>query len=189
MNIRIDETPLPGCFLISLTEQKDKRGSFVKIFHAETFGENGLETIFPEEYYSISLRGVLRGLHFQSPPQEHVKLVYCLEGVIFDAVVDIRQNSPTYGKFNTFTLNSDEAKLLYIPPGMAHGYFVQSDSALVLYKVSTIYSPAHDTGILWNSAGIPWPTPSPVVSARDEAFPALAHFESSFMMNNTGSFT
>ncbi len=184
MNIRINETTLPGCFLISLPEQKDKRGNFVKIFHEETFGEKGLETIFHEEYYSFSHRGVLRGLHFQVPPQEHVKLVYCIEGVIFDAVVDLRRNSPTFGKFNTFTLNGDEANLLYIPPGMAHGFLVQSQSALVLYKVSTVYSPAHDTGILWNSAGIPWPTQNPLVSVRDEAFPALACFESPFVYNH-----
>ncbi len=183
MDIQIKETSLPGCLLISLPEQKDKRGNFIKIFHAETFRKNGLKTIFPEEYYSISRRGVLRGLHFQVPPQEHVKLVYCLEGVIFDAVVDLRRNSPTVGKFATFTLKGDEANLLYIPPGMAHGFLVQSESALVLYKVSTVYSPAYDTGILWNSAGVPWPAKNPVVSARDQAFPTLYRFESPFVYN------
>lgn len=184
MNIRINETPLPDCFLISLPEQKDKRGNFVKIFDAETFGEKGLETIFPEEYYSISRRGVLRGLHFQIPPQEHVKLVCCLEGIIFDAVVDLRRASPTFCQFNTFALKGNEANLLYIPPGMAHGFLAQSETALVLYKVSTVYSPAHDMGILWSSVGIPWPTPNPVVSARDEAFPTLLCFETPFAYNH-----
>jgi len=122
-------------------------------------------------------------MHFQVPPQEHVKLVYCIEGVIFDAVVDLRRNSPTCGKFNTFTLKGDDAKLLYIPPGIAHGFLVQSESAIVLYKVSSVYSPVHDIGIHWNSAGISWPTPNPIVSARDEAFPALSCFESPFVYN------
>lgn len=183
MDIRINETSLPGCFLISLLEQKDKRGNFVKLFHAGAFKENGLETNFPEEYYSFSHRGVLRGLHFQVPPHEHVKLIYCLEGVIFDAVLDIRRNLPSFGKFTTFTLEGEEAKLLYIPPGIAHGFQVQSESALVLYKVSKVYSSDHDTGILWNSAGIPWPVKTPVVSTRDEAFPALSFFESPFIYN------
>lgn len=189
MDIRINETPLLGCFLISLPVQNDKRGNFVKIFHEETFGNKGLEINFPEEYYSISHRGVLRGLHFQIPPQDHVKLVCCLEGIIFDAVVDLRRTSPTFRQFNTFTLKGDEANLLYIPQGMAHGFLVQSESALVLYKVSTVYSPAHDKGILWNSASIPWPAQNPVVSARDEAFPTLSCFESPFMMNNIGRST
>src|SRR5271157_5328180 len=102
MDIHIIPTPLPGCFLVSLPEQKDRRGNFVKLFHEESFRKKNLETHFPELYYSISRHGVLRGLHFQMPPREHVKLVYCLEGLIFDAVVDLRLSSPAYGQCATF---------------------------------------------------------------------------------------
>jgi len=180
MNLRLAQTPLPGCFLVSLPEQKDRRGSFVKLFHEASFRENGLETFFPEAYYSVSGRGVLRGLHFQLPPREHVKLVYCLEGRILDAVVDLRHGSPTYGQQATFALSGAEAAMLYIPAGLAHGFYAQSASALVLYKVSSVYSPAHDAGILWSSAGIPWPSAAPILSERDESFGPLADFDSPF---------
>jgi dTDP-4-dehydrorhamnose 3,5-epimerase len=181
MNMDLVKTPLPGCFLVGLPEQKDHRGSFVKLFHEASFRANNLETFFPESYYSISRRGVLRGLHFQLPPVEHVKLVYCLEGQVLDAVVDLRKGSPTYGQCATFELSGPDAAMLYVPVGMAHGFYVKSESALVLYKVSTTYSPAHDAGILWSSAGIPWPSGSPVLSGRDETFPALADFHSPFI--------
>ena len=187
MNIRIIHTPLPGCFLVGLPEQRDRRGSFVKLFHEQSFREEELETHFPETYYSTSCRGVLRGLHFQLPPREHVKLVYCLDGLIFDAVVDLRRGSPTYGQFATFELSGREATMLYIPLGMAHGFYVQSDSAMVLYNVSTTYSPAHDAGILWNSAGIPWPSLSPILSARDDTFPALTDFNTPFIFQQKES--
>jgi len=180
MNIHIIHTPLPGCFLVTLPEQKDHRGSFVKLFHEASFREKNLETSFPESYYSVSGHGVLRGLHFQLPPWEYVKLVYCLEGHILDAVVDLRHGSPTYGQCATFELKGTEAVMLYIPIGMAHGFYVKSEFALVLYKVSTSYSPAHDSGILWNSAGIPWPSATPILSPRDESFLPLADFNSPF---------
>ena len=181
MNLHVTETSLPGCFLVTLPEQKDLRGRFVKLFHEASFRENRLETFFPESYYSVSHQGVLRGLHFQIPPQAHVKLVYCLEGHIMDAVVDLRRGSPTYGQFAAFELSDKDAAMLYIPIGMAHGFYVKSLSALVLYKVSTVYSPAHDSGILWNSAKIPWPSATPILSGRDESFPSLADFKSPFI--------
>jgi dTDP-4-dehydrorhamnose 3,5-epimerase len=186
MNICITQTPLPGCFLIGLPEQKDIRGRFVKLFHEDTFRENGLETTFPEIYFSVSRQGVLRGLHFQTPPRDHVKLVCCLDGHILDAVVDLRRGSPMYGRCVTFELSAHEAAMLYIPSGMAHGYYVKSKTAMVLYQVSTAYAPDHDKGILWCSAGIPWPSAVPVLSARDESFPALDTFDSPFKFTDQG---
>lgn len=171
---------IPGCYEIKPEIIDDDRGQFVKIFHKDFYVQNHLENNYSEEYYSISNRGVLRGLHFQIPPHEHVKLVYCVEGCVFDAVVDLRKNSTTYGKYETFELSSKKANMLYIPPGLAHGFYVLSERAIMVYKISTVYSPKHDTGILWNSANIPWPDKNPVISKRDSQFIEFDQFQSPF---------
>lgn len=180
MKIQINGTSIPGCYEIFLPVQTDERGNFVKIFHQEVFRDRQLDTHFPEEYYSISHHGVLRGMHFQIPPKDYVKLVCCLAGEIFDAVVDLRVGSPSFGQFATFELSGDKGNILYIPQGLAHGFYVMNEKAIVLYKVSSVYSPEHDTGILWNSIGIPWPDENPILSQRDSTFQTLAEFESPF---------
>jgi dTDP-4-dehydrorhamnose 3,5-epimerase len=181
MDIQIRKTFLPGCLLIRLPAVNDKRGTFVKIFHAEAFKRKKLETYFPEEYYSFSYKRVIRGLHFQVPPYEHTKLVCCINGIIFDAIVDLRKGSPTFNQYMTFILKGDDPNLLFIPPGLAHGFLVQSEYAIMLYKVSSQYSPMHDRGILWNSVRIPWPVTSPIVSERDQSFPELMNFKTPFV--------
>jgi len=179
MDIR--KTEIPGCLEIHPPVFPDRRGRFVKTFQDSLFSRNGLATGFAEEYYTVSHRGVLRGLHFQLPPMEHHKVVYCVAGEVLDAVVDLRVGSPAYGRFATFALNAETASILYLPPGLAHGFLVLSGSAIMLYKVTTPYSPGHDSGILWNSAGIPWPDRSPVLSERDGKFPPLSGFQSPFL--------
>ena len=171
---------LGGCFEFQPKVFDDIRGRFVKVFHEQEFTGLGLEANFCEEYYSTSHRHVIRGLHFQLPPADHVKMVYCVQGEVLDAVVDLRIGSPTYGQYATFELSATKANSIYIPKGMAHGFCVLSEQAIMVYKVSTTYSPLHDAGILWNSAGIPWPATSAIMSARDKGFPPLAHFESPF---------
>ncbi len=158
----------------------DERGLFVKTFSRQLFAESALEADFVEGYYSLSFRGVIRGLHFQTPPHELAKLVYCPAGEVFDAVVDLRVGSPTYGEYLTFILSEREGNMLYLPPGLAHGFRTISDQALVMYQVTSLYSPLHDVGILWNSAGIPWPGEAPVISPRDQGFVPLAEFASPF---------
>ena len=123
---------------------------------------------------------MLRGLHFQTPPHGHAKLVLCLFGAVFDAVVDLRQGSPADGQFFTLELSAAKRNMLYVPKGLAHGFYVPSGEALMLYKTSTVHAPAHDAGIRWDSAGIPWPGSKPLVSARDAAFAPLAEFKSPF---------
>ncbi len=174
------ETSIPGCYEIILNKMEDERGFFVKTVHQDIFEQNGLNIYFAEEYYSYSYQGVLRGLHFQTPPADHTKLVYCVQGEIFDAVVDLRVGSPTFGKYATFELSAERANMLYIPSGLAHGFYVLSKTAILVYNVSTVYSPEHDTGILWNSAGIPWPGERPVISKRDSGFLEMEHFDSPF---------
>ena len=159
---------------------EDVRGRFVKVFHEQEFMAQGLEHNFAEEYYSVSYKSVIRGLHFQMPPMDHVKMVYCVEGEVMDVVVDLRVGSPTYGQYALFDLSAAKSNSIYIPKGMAHGFCALSDRAIMVYKVSSIYSPEHDAGVLWNSVGIPWPLEQPCISDRDQNLPALLDFESPF---------
>ena len=178
---KIEPSKLAGCYKFSPKIIGDVRGRFVKIFHEPSYTALGLETNFAEEYYSVSHNNVIRGLHFQVPPMDHVKMVYCLEGHALDVVLDLRVGSPTYGQFEMFELNSFNSSSIYIPKGMAHGFCALSENTIMVYKVSTVYSPTHDAGILWNSVGIQWPTTEVIMSARDQNFPTLEHFESPFI--------
>ena len=180
MNFTKKTTPIPGCFEILPAIRRDTRGVFIKIFHAPEFKKLGLDTDFKEEYYSVSKKGVLRGLHFQDPPAALSKLVFCVEGDILDAVVDLRKKSKTYGKAFIIKLSTRKANMLYIPEGCAHGFYALSKKVVMLYKTSAVYSPEHDTGILWNSAGIKWPGAKPLISQRDASFPSLRDFKSPF---------
>jgi dTDP-4-dehydrorhamnose 3,5-epimerase len=181
MMIKPRETELPGCFELQSKVFQDERGLFIKTFHSEMFTEIGLQTEWAEEFYSISHKGVLRGLHFQIPPHDHDKLVYCVSGEILDVVVDLRIGSPSYGKTCIFELRADIANMVYIPRGMAHGFYTLSDSAAMVYKVSTVHAPSNDAGILWNSVDVPWPNTNPTISQRDRSFPTLSDFVSPFI--------
>lgn len=171
---------LVGCFELQPKVFDDARGRFVKVFHEQAFAAQGLQTQFTEEYYSASYKNVIRGLHFQLPPMDHVKMVYCVQGEVMDVVIDLRVGSPTYGQYAVFELGASKANSIYIPKGMAHGFCALSEQAIMVYKVSTSYSPVHDSGILWNSLPIPWPTTKTILSARDQGFPKLDQFKSPF---------
>lgn len=177
---RIEPLELPGCYVLTPRVARDARGAFVKTFHNEAFAAAGLRQDFVEEYYSISRRRVLRGLHFQTPPREHAKLVYCTAGAVVDAILDLRTGSPTYGKHCLVPLNSRLRNIVYIAAGLAHGFYVTSASATLVYKTTSVYSPEHDRGVRWDSAGIAWPGAAPLLSDRDSGFPALAEFRSPF---------
>lgn len=173
-------TALSGCYEVIPRVIDDMRGRFVKVFHAGAYAEQGLETHFVEQYYSRSRRGVIRGLHFQLPPRDHAKLVYCTDGAVRDVVVDLRKGSPSYGRHITLELNAETAHAVYIPRGMAHGFCCLSDEATLVYQVSSVHSPEHDSGIRWDSLDIEWPTANPVLSERDRSLPAFADFDSPF---------
>lgn len=179
--MQITPTVLPGCYLLQPDILRDERGSFVKVFHQDLFREHGLADDFAEEYYSVSRKGVLRGLHFQTPPRDHAKLLYCVQGRVLDAVVDLRRGSPSYGEHMMNELSAEQGQALYLAPGVAHGFYTLSEQALMIYKVTTVYAPKHDTGILWNSADIAWPDLAPVLSKRDLQFAPLATFDSPFV--------
>lgn len=177
MNIKLLETGIDGCWLVELELKSDLRGSFVKNFRRDLFIERGLETNFVEDFYSISKKNVLRGMHFQSPPYHHTKLVSCIFGDVYDVIYDLRATSPTYLKHASFRLGEDKPLLLYIAPGVAHGFFTLSEKAIVTYKTSTYHSPKNDIGFLWNSADIDWPFKSPILSDRDSKFPSIDNIE------------
>jgi dTDP-4-dehydrorhamnose 3,5-epimerase len=180
MNAEVLESSISGCFEIIPEIKLDNRGQFVKIINKDFFLSNSFEFEFSEEYYSKSYNGVIRGLHFQVPPYDHIKLVYCIEGSVFDAVVDLRKESSTFGKFETFELDENKGNILYIPAGLAHGFCVTSEKATMVYKTTTLYSAMHDKGILWNSVDIPWPEKTPIISDRDKKFDSLKNFVSPF---------
>lgn len=178
--LQVKKTKLAGCFEIIPNPFCDDRGRLLKTFHQELFGQNNLQTHFAEQYVSHSFKGVLRGLHFQVPPFQHVKLVYCVYGHIRDAVVDLRAGSPAYGEYALFDLRAETGNMVYVPAGLAHGFYVVSEQAIVVNNASTIYSPAHESGIRWDSAGIPWGDEHPRLSAKDKELPPLSAFASPF---------
>ena len=173
------ETIIPGCFELQPDVLTDSRGRFVKTYHADYFMSNELETDFREHYYSVSRRGVLRGMHFQNPPNGHNKLVYSTSGIILDVVLDLRIGSPSYLNHVSLELSSEMGNMLYIPEGLAHGFYSVTD-ATVSYNVPTSYFPESDDGVLWSSIGMDWPDSVPNISERDSGFVALTDFKSPF---------
>jgi dTDP-4-dehydrorhamnose 3,5-epimerase len=177
--MNIIQTLIPGCFEIIPNIFEDTRGKLVKTFHSDIFKENNLATDFREEYYSVSLKGVLRGLHFQVPPHQHIKCVTCLDGEIFDVVVDLRKGSPAYGKHQTFELTAQKANIVYVPEGCAHGFLVLSEKAIFLNRTTSVFSAVSDAGIRWDSCGIDWGV-LPILSEKDKKLPSLDEFVSPF---------
>ena len=174
------ETTIKGCFELQPNIFKDDRGRLVKTFHKDSFLTLDLATDFTEEYYSISKKGVLRGLHFQVPPQDHIKCVTCLSGKIFDVVVDLRKESPSYKQYFSIELDAEKGNMLYIPKGLAHGFYVLSDDAIFLNRTTTVYDPSCDTGIKWDSCGIKWPVSNPILSEKDQQMTPFDKFKSPF---------
>ena len=136
-----------------------------------------------QDNISHSVLGVIRGLHFQKSPKAQAKLVTAVKGEIFDVVVDIRKDSPTYGKWISETLSDKDHKLLYIPEGFAHGFAVLSEDADVLYKVSNEYSQENERGIIWNdpTINIPWSINQPIISEKDDLLPILKNIDTNFI--------
>ncbi|MCC2631400.1 MAG: dTDP-4-dehydrorhamnose 3,5-epimerase [Patescibacteria group bacterium] len=178
--MNIHRTDLEGIRVIEPPHFIDERGTFTKTFHKEAFEKESLGTDFQESYYSTSKKNVIRGMHFQSPPQDHAKLVYVTRGSILDVVLDIRKNSPTYGKHLTFELSAENHKAIYIPSGFAHGFLSLEDGTAVTYLQTTMHSPEHDKGIHAHSFGLQWDISKPIMSERDLSFPHFEEFQTPF---------
>ena len=174
------DTPLEGLKTVRPTLRPDERGWFLKLFHAPSFRDAGLVADFQEQYCSSSRRGVLRGMHFQTPPHGHAKLVYCLEGRVLDVALDLREASSTYGKSFGVELDGARRDGVYLPRGFAHGFLTLSETALLSYHVETAYAPEYDAGIRWDGFGFAWPAGDPSLSPRDGSFPRLAEFHTPF---------
>lgn len=159
---------------------RDARGTFQKVFRQDVLEKLGCSDSFRESFISFSEPGVIRGMHFQTPPADHWKLVSCIAGEILDVCVDLRRG-PSYGKVSSFSLTAENGHQLLIPPGFAHGFLsLGSVPSGVLYLVSTEHDPKHDAGIRWDSFGFNWGIEKPIVSDRDGKFPALNEFVSPF---------
>ena len=176
---------IPDVQLIEARAFGDDRGFFAETYKASDFLAHGIPP-FVQDNLSRSQRGVLRGLHYQKDPAAQGKLVAAIRGEIFDVAVDLRRGSPTYGKWVGAVLSEQNHRLFWVPPGFAHGFCVTSESADVLYKVTSEYSPAHDRGIRWNDPeiGVNWPTDVPAVSAKDADAPLLAAADNSFVYHH-----
>lgn len=170
---------LPGCFLLKPKRFEDARGVFVKTYHEELYRELGIRLEVREEFYSVSRRDVIRGMHFQLPPHDHDKLVYCTRGVVRDVLLDLR-NGLGYGQVASVDLSDVNGHIVFVPKGIAHGFVTLTDEALMLYKTSTVYAPESDCGILWDSFGFDWGVAAPILSNRDKLHQKLAEFISPF---------
>ncbi len=176
---------LPATWLVQLKRFQDARGGFVKTYARSAFNDalgatrGDASFDFQEEFYSVSNKDVVRGMHFQLPPHDHIKLVYCAVGAVQDVMLDLRRG-PGYGRSVAVRLEADTPQLLVIPKGLAHGFVSLTNGSLMVYKTSIEHAPNHDAGIRFNSFGHDWVCTSPILSERDQNHPAFADFESPF---------
>lgn len=173
-NLTVIPGALSGVLLVQPKVFPDARGYFSETYQADKYRAAGLDRVFVQDNYSFSHRHVLRGLHFQRAyPQG--KLVYVVRGEIFDVAVDLRQDSPTYGQWEGYTLSEDNHHQLFVPEGFAHGFVVLSESAIVHYKCTDIYRPGDEGGLRWDdpAIGVQWPVSKPILSDKDAALPLL----------------
>lgn len=173
--MRFTPTRLPDVILVEPAVFGDDRGFFMEVYHQEKFRGGGITESFVQDNHSRSVRGVLRGLHYQLPNPQG-KLVRAVEGSVFDVAVDIRRGSPTFGKWVGVELSEENKRQLWIPAGFAHGFCVTSETAEVVYKCTTLYDGPSDRAIRWNdpAIGIEWPVDDPILSAKDAAAPLLS---------------
>lgn len=172
--------------IIRPTRHGDARGWFTESYNRDRFAKLGIECAFVQDNHSLSVPAyTLRGLHFQTPPYAQAKLVRCIRGRIFDIAVDVRRDSPTFGKWVGAELSAENGHQLFVPIGFAHGFMTLEPDCEVVYKCSALYAPEHDGGIIWNDPdiGVDWPIPDevlPELSNKDQILTRLADFDSPF---------
>ena len=172
--MRVETAPIPGVLLIEPDCFCDQRGFFFESFQEERYRALGITDQFVQDNISRSVRDVLRGLHYQMK-RPQAQIVSVVRGRVFDAVVDLRRNSPAFRQWYGMEISDEHARQVYMPPGVAHGFCVLSDAADLHYKVSRNYDPSDEAGIVWNDpdVGIKWPIKQPMVSQRDSEYPML----------------
>ncbi len=177
------ETTLKGAYLIKHKVFRDERGFFLESWSEKVFAENGIEAKFVQDNHSLSVKkGVLRGIHFQLPPDEQAKLVRVTKGSVFDVIIDLRKGSPTYGQWENFELSANNFQMLFIPCGFGHAYCTLEDNTEFMYKVDNFYAPEADSGIAWNDPdlNINWPIEDPILSEKDAKLQKFKDFNSPF---------
>jgi len=175
--MRFEVTNLAGAVLVHPEPMRDERGFFVRTFCVDEFGDHGLETAFPQHSVSHSLRkGTVRGMHFQRAPHGEVKLVRCLIGAVWDVIIDLRPDSPTFRQSRGFELSDDNGVQLYIPRGFAHGFQTLADDTRVNYLISDRYQPTAASGVRYNDPAfdIRWPLPVSTIADKDLHWPDFA---------------
>ena len=181
--MEVKKTKINGVFLIKPQIFKDKRGYFFESFNSKEFRKAiGLDVQFVQDNQSLSIKNVLRGLHFQHPPFAQVKLVSVIKGEVLDVVVDIRKGSDTYGEYIAEHLSEENHQQLYIPEGMAHGFLTLKDNTIFTYKCSNYYHKGYEDGIIWNDSNlnIDWNIKNPLVSEKDQLVQNFSSFVSPF---------
>jgi len=172
--MRVIETELPGCLVLEPKVFADERGYFYETWNKQVFNEIGLQVEFKQANVSSSTRSVLRGLHYQWPKPQG-KLVHVLEGEVYDVAVDIRSDSPHFGRWTSVILSAENKRQFWVPPGFAHGFVVLSESATFSYLCTETYAPECDANVRWDDASlaIDWPVSKPVLSGKDAKAPFL----------------
>lgn len=168
------KTPIEGCHTIELERREDERGFFARAFDREVFAELGLEADVIQANISHNVdKATLRGMHFQNAPHAEAKLIRCVRGSVHDVIVDIRRNSPSFGKWYGADLSADNHLAMYAPPGTAHGFITLEDNTELLYQVSAAYTPGAEGGVRWDDPcfAIDWPIAPEVISAKDATWP------------------
>ncbi len=180
--MKIIETPLKGLLIIEPQVFKDERGYFYESYNQERFFKAGIRDVFVQDNQSLSQKNVVRGLHFQHPPYAQAKLVRVIKGSVYDVVVDIRKDSPTYGQSFGIELTEENFLMLYVPIGFAHGFATLQDNTIFAYKCSAFYNKASEDTILWNdpTLNIDWKVQNPILSEKDKQGKLFQHFQSPF---------
>lgn len=178
--MKFSRTRLDGLWLIELELRSDERGFLARTFCENEFAAHGLNTRWPQCNLTLTRqRGMLRGMHFQADPKPEIKLIRCAAGAIYDVLVDVRKDSPTYGQWQGFELTAQNRHTLYVPGGFAHGFQCLMDNCEVFYQMSDFYVPELARGLRFDDprVGIQWPVSDPVLSERDRQLPLLAELK------------
>ena len=186
---RFTQAAIPEVIVIEPRLFSDDRGFFMETYKRSEYAAHGIAENFVQCNQSRSSKGTLRGLHYQKRPKAQAKLVWAVSGEIYDVVVDLRRDGPTYGKWIAVTLSADNKKVLYVPGGFAHGFCVTSEHAEIVYMTTEEYAPELEAGVIWSDTelAIDWPVAKPLLSDRDKSWPCLRAADNDFIYAAHGS--
>ena len=178
--MKFTETRFRGLYVVETFLKSDTRGKLCKTYNEDSFHKGGVFPEFKEFLYTVTGPGVIRGMHFQTPPYEQDKLVFVIKGSVVDVVVDLRKDSVSYGEYFDVELTDKNGRALYVPKGFAHGFKSLCEENIVGYLITSVFSEEHDGGIRWDSFGYEWNFTSPILSDKDKNLEPLEEFDSPF---------